>query len=211
MLTKFVARQLGAPSGVIGRWVLAPLWNRRNAALNDAVFESMALRSQDRVLEVGFGGGYLLGRMADIVAEGFVAGVEISGVMVAECERRYRSLVKTGRLELRCAPAESLPFSSGRFSKACTVNSLFYWADAPRGMAEIYRVLEEGGRLVVCVTRKRSIESKRFARQGLGLYEDEEVCQMMEGVGFERVEMSQASDRHREFICIVGGKQSHAA
>jgi hypothetical protein len=67
-------------------------------------------------------------------------------------------------------------------------------------------VLEEGGRLVVCATRRRSIENKRFAAHGIGLYEDEEVCEMTEQVGFPRVEMSRASDRHREFMCIVGGK-----
>jgi SAM-dependent methyltransferase len=119
VLAKFVAQQLGAPSGVIGRWVLAPLWNRRNAALNDVVFDRLALHSDDRVLEIGFGGGYLLGRMAGVVTQGFVAGVDVSEAMVAVCERRYRPLVRAGRLELRSAPAESLPYRSGCFSKAC--------------------------------------------------------------------------------------------
>ena len=119
----------------------------------------------------------------------------------------YRSLVKTGRLELRCATAEFLPYSTGFFSKACTVNSLFYWTDAPHGLKEIHRVLEGGGKLVLCVTSKQSLENKRFASHGLELYEDDELCRMMEGAGFEIVEMSQASDRHREFVCIVGVKR----
>jgi SAM-dependent methyltransferase len=206
VLAKFVARQLGAPSGVIGRWVLAPLWNRRNAALNDVVFDRLALHSDDRVLEIGFGGGYLLRRMTGVVTQGFVAGVDVSEAMVAVCERRYRTLVRAGGLELRSAPAESLPYRSGCFSKACTVNSLFYWSDALQALREMHRVLEESGRLVVCATRKRSIENKRFAAHGIGLYEDEEVREMMERVGFEKVEMGQASDRHREFVCLVGEK-----
>lgn len=210
MLAKFMAQQLGAPSGLVGRWVLAPLWNRRNSALNDLALDRLALHAHDRVLEVGFGGGYLLGRMAGVVTQGCLAGVDASRTMVSVCERRYRSRIKAGRIELRCAPAEALPYSSGRFSKACSVNSLFYWADAPRAMAEICRVLEAGGRLVLCVTRKRSIEGKRFARHGLGLYEDEEVCTLMEGAGFAHVEMNRASDRHREFLCLVGLKPCQA-
>ena len=206
MLAKFMAQQLSIPSGIVGRWVLAPLWNRRNSVLNDVVFESLALHSHDRVLEIGFGGGYLLGRIANVVPQGFIAGIDVSELMVTRCERRYRPAVMTGRLELRCTPVESLPYSSGYFTKACTVNSLFYWKDIPRGMAEIYRVLEEDGRLVVCVTRKQSIESKRFARHGLGLYKDEEICRMMEQVGFEKIEMNKASDKHREFVCIAGVK-----
>lgn len=176
--------------------------------MNDVTFDSMALHASDRVLEVGFGGGYLLGRMVNEVTQGFVAGVDASETMVAVCERRFRSSIMVGRLELRCAPAESLPYPSARFSKVCTVNSLFYWGDVRAGMAEIHRVLEEGGGLVVCVTRKQGIENKRFARHGLGLYEDEQVCRMLEQAGFEKIAVSAGSDRHREFMCIVGAKRS---
>lgn len=63
MIAKLMARQLGHPSGLVGRLILGPLWNRRNAALNDVAFDHLALRPHDRVLEVGFGGGYLIGRI----------------------------------------------------------------------------------------------------------------------------------------------------
>ena len=206
MLARFLARQLANPSGVIGRWVMAPIWNRRNSALNDAVFDSLALHPRDRVLEVGFGGGYLLGRMAAVVTEGLLAGVDVSPAMVAFCEKRYRPLVEAGKLDLQCAPAESLPYPDGHFSKACLVNSIFYWQDAPQALSELHRVLEEGGLLVMCFTCKRCLEDRQFARHGLALYEDGQVCQMMESAGFDGVDTTRASDRHREFLCIVGRK-----
>jgi ubiquinone/menaquinone biosynthesis C-methylase UbiE len=134
--------------------------------------------------------------------------VDASEAMVGVCQRRYRTLIEAGQLELRRAKAESLPYPSDHFSKACTVNSLFYWADALQGLAEMYRVLEDRGRLVLCVTCKSSIESKRFAGQGLAMYEDDEILQMVKRAGFEGVEMSRAADRHREFLCIVGSKES---
>ena len=83
-LDRFVAQQLHSPSTVVGRLVLGRLWNRRNRALNGAAFEALALRPGDRVLEVGFGGGYLLGRMVAAVADGFVAGVGVAGHVVSE-------------------------------------------------------------------------------------------------------------------------------
>jgi len=60
---------------------------------------------------------------------------------------------------------------------------------------------------VLCVTSKQSLENKRFASHGLELYEDEDLCMMIKGAGFEIAEMSQASDRHREFVCMVGVKR----
>lgn len=206
MVAKFLAGQLSNPSGIFGRLILAPLWNRRNSALNDAVFDSLDLRPHDRVLEVGFGGGYLLGRMLKVAADGFFAGVDISPEMVAFCERRYRPLVAAGRLELKCAKAEALPYEAAYFNKACTVNSIFYWEDAQRAISEMWRVLEEDGRLVICFTCKECLEDKSFARHGVATYEAEEVRQMLQSAGFREIGTARLSDRHRKFWRVTGRK-----
>jgi len=202
MLAKVVASQLGAPSGVIGGWVLGPLWNRRNAALNDAALDALDLQADDDVLEVGFGGGYLIERMARIVTDGHLSGVDASQTMVSRCNRRFRSLARTRRVDLRCAPAEELPYPAARFDKAVSVNSLFYWSDPVRALSELNRVLRPAGRPVLCLTRKQGIEHKSFAGHGLALYEDDALSGLLECAGFERVEVSHGRDRHREFLCL---------
>jgi len=206
VLAKFLAKQLSNPSRFFGKLVLAPLWNERNSTLNDVAFNRLALRPHDRVLEVGFGGGYLLGRMGTVITNGFLAGVDVSPPMVAFCEKRYRSLVETGKLELKCARAESLPYPDNYFTKAYTVNSIFYWESAPQAISELHRVLGEGGVLVMCFTCKRCMENKGFARHGVALYEADEVYRMLESAGFDGAEMTRASDRHRDFWCLIGRK-----
>ena len=206
MLAKFLARQLGNPSGIFGRLVLAPLWNQRNSTLNDAAFDCLALRPHDRVLEVGFGGGYLIGRMAAVVTEGFLAGVDVSPAMVAVCQKRFRPLIEAGTLELKCATATALPYPPGSFTKVCSVNSIFYWENVPQAISELGRVLEENGMLVMCFTCKTSLEDKQFAQHGLALYEDDQIGPMMEAAGFRAVSVTRASDRHREFLCVTGKK-----
>jgi ubiquinone/menaquinone biosynthesis C-methylase UbiE len=205
MFAKFLARQLGRPSGVWGL-VLAPIWNKRNAALNDVAFQALALSPQDRVLEVGFGGGYLLGRMAQVVTAGFLAGADASPSMVAFCAARYRALVSAGILELQCAPAEALPYPAGHFGKACSVNSLFYWQNASQALAELWRVLAEGGLLVLCFTAKHCLEGREFSRHGVALYETEEVHRLVEAAGFGEIRLTPAADKHREFVCLTGRK-----
>jgi SAM-dependent methyltransferase len=203
-LGRAVAKQLAHPSGVWGRLILAPLWNRRNAALNDAACGSLALLPRDRVLEVGFGGGYLLGRMATVLTKGFLAGVDGSPTMVAFCQRRYRALIERGKLELKCARAEALPYPAASFSKACTVNSIFYWEHAPQAILELWRVLEPSGTLVLCFTCKECMDSRRFARHGIALYEAEDIERMTTAAGFRDVRFTRRSDRHREFWHVVG-------
>ena len=208
MLAKLQAQQLGHPSGLIGRLILAPMWNRRNSPLNDMAFERLGLRPDDRVLEVGFGGGYLIGRMAVVVTEGRLAGVDVSQAMVDVCSNRFRALVRAGRLDLRCANAESLPYPDGHFDKACTINSIFYWPDAQQVIRELSRVLEPGGRLVMCFTCPESLRGKSFSQHGLKLYLAEQVEQMMRTAGLAQVSATRHADRHRRFWSMVG--QKHA-
>ena len=205
-LTKLIAQQLNHPSGIIGNLLIGPLWNRRNSALNDTAFSTLALCAQDRVLEVGFGGGYLLGRMSKVVTEGLLAGVDASMAMVSACQRRYRSLVQEGSLEVSCARAESLPYPAGHFTKLCSVNSIFYWQNAGKAIAEFSRVLADSGLLVLCFTCKASLATQGFTQHGLILYDSEEVQSMMGLAGFFNTQVVLSSDQHRDFLCMSGRK-----
>jgi len=206
---KFLASQLREPSGIVGGLILPRLFNRRNAALNDLTLECLGLEPRDRVLDVGCGGGYLLRRMAHFVTDGLVAGVDLSPRMVSFCERRYRPLIQAGGLEVRCASAEDLPYPSAFFTKACSVNAIFYLSEAGLAVSELWRVLADGGVLVICFTSKKSLQKRGFGKHGLSLFEDDEVRDLMESSGFREVRMVPGSDRHREFTCAVGRKQRY--
>ena len=49
-------------------------------------------------------------------------------------------LGRAGRLSLCCGQAKALPYPAGHFTKAVTVNSIFYWDNAPLVIAELGRV-----------------------------------------------------------------------
>lgn len=201
-LSKLLADQLGNPTGVSARFVAA-LWNHRNAALNDTTFEALALQPTDKVLEIGFGGGYLLSRMLPVLTEGMLAGVDVSPSMVAYVERKHRAAVGAGRLVLGCASTESLPFAAATFTKVCSVNSIFYWRDAELGLAEIGRVLIARGKALLCLTAKASLERRPFAA-AIRLFEPAEIEDLMALRGFQDMGITHHTDKHRQFICITG-------
>lgn len=203
-VSRYLSGQLRRPHGLVGRLAMAPMWNRRNAPLNDAVLEALDLQPGERVIEVGFGGGYLLDRMAAVLGAGQLAGVDPSPAMVARAKRRFDALVRAGRLDLRCAPAERLPHPDGAFAKACTVNSIFYWDDLDRGLLELHRVLGHDGILVVCFTSRASLETRGFSKYGLTLYEADEVGRAFERAGFIDTQIVDGADPHRTFHLVIG-------
>lgn len=205
-LSKYLVRQLGDPSVLMGH-LLAPLWNHRNEALNDAALAQLALEHDDPVLEVGFGGGALLGKIASVAIDGMVAGVDVSPAMVVYCERHHRELIRNGRLQLVCAGADAIPFPDGHFSKICTVDSVFYWPTVPGALSEFWRLLQAGEALVMCFTCRESMESRRFAEH-LRLYDPREIMDMMTSCGFQSLDVIQLSDQHRQFACVTCKKSS---
>lgn len=208
MVSMFLARQFAKPSRVLGPLVLAPIWNRRNRALNDAALSLLGFASDDEVLEIGFGGGYLLGRALARVTRGHVAGIDVSEAMTQHCRRRYRNEWRSGRLVLECASVDQIPFDDGRFNKVYSVNSIFYWLDVPAAIRECWRVTADGGTLVLVFTSRASLKNRPFARQGLSLLDGAEVGRLLQDAGFDVSRIEEAADRHRSYWRVVGTRRA---
>ena len=150
-VARLVAGQARKPSGAFGRLFFARLLNRVNRESNALTLESLRLEPSDRALEVGFGGGVLLAQLMLALRKGHVAGIDFSPEMVAFCEQRFRKAIRAGRMELKCASVDSIPYEAGRFTKACSVNSVYFWPSLPDGLAELARALKPGGMLSIVI------------------------------------------------------------
>ncbi len=106
------------------------------------VIEKMRLAPADNVLDVGCGAGWLSRRLALLVPEGRVIGMDISDEMV----RRARGAsVEHGNLLFIVGGADEIPWEANFFTHAISVESAYYWPNAAAGLKEIFRVLREGG------------------------------------------------------------------
>jgi arsenite methyltransferase len=146
MPPRFISRQLSHPTGFFA-YVMGRLMNRHNAKMNAFAVQQLALKSTDRVLEIGFGGGVTLPSL--FAGASFVGGVDLSKEMVSWAKGNYRHEVEGGRADFREGAVDAIPFASASFDKACTVNCIYFWRNLVQGFAEIHRVLRPGGRLVV--------------------------------------------------------------
>ena len=205
-LLEFVAKQLRRPSGLVGRVIVSRFLNRGNLPMNQLTLQLLAIQPHDRVLEVGFGGGDLINRMAPMLDGGCIAGVDFSPDMVEVSKKRLATLIQTGKVELRCASAESLPYEGEHFTKACTVNTIYFWPDPLVVLRELWRVLGSRARLVVCFNPRATLQKVPFTKYGFAFFEPDEVARLLESVGFVDVEMVPGSTGLGEFLCAVATK-----
>ncbi len=170
-----MARQFARPRGLFGRLFLGGMLDRANVRGNALVYEALAVASSDHVLEVGFGGGDLLVRLADTVSGGRVEGVELSLPMLRRVDVRVRRCGLSARVRLQESSVDSLPFEAGHFDCACSVNTVYFWPDLRRGLAELARVLRPGGRLVLGFGSDVAMRRAGYEAHGFRLYSEEEI------------------------------------
>jgi SAM-dependent methyltransferase len=98
--------------------------------------------SEDRVLDVGCGTGWLVRRIAPLVSAGLAAGMDVSDVMVGRAESLS---IQVPNAAFARGGVDAIPWNSGYFTKVISIESAYYWPDPAQGVREIFRVLSSGG------------------------------------------------------------------
>lgn len=205
MFESFFSRQLANPSGLFGRLITARWLEKANVGMNALTLESLALGTNDRLLEIGFGSGYLLEQVLSNRSCDYVAGVDVSQEMVQHVSRRLRRHIEDRKADIRQGDIESIPFVDAAFSKLCTVNTLYFWRDAKLALAECRRVLRPEGRLAICFNSKKDLAQWPGHVHGFTLYELADVEEMLVAAGFTGIEKRTGNDKDQgEFYCLTG-------
>jgi arsenite methyltransferase len=143
---RYLSQQARLPRGLVGL-LLSQIWIRETATVNDTAIELLAPTTGERILELGFGPGRTLGRLAATGAQ--VVGVETSADMQRAATRRNRADINTGRIRLHQGDGIDLPVDTNCIDGVISVHTIYFWPQPEATLVEIARILRPGGRLVL--------------------------------------------------------------
>ena len=140
------------------------------------VLEALALTPDDRLLDIGCGGGVFM-RHARERTGAHVTGVDHS-----------REMVKLAGPDAVYGSAEELPFDDASFTAVSSLIAFFFFPDPVRALAEMRRVLEPArGRVAIYTTAPEAKGSPAapypLATRG-HFYSDDELAQLPRAAGF---------------------------
>jgi ubiquinone/menaquinone biosynthesis C-methylase UbiE len=190
--------QFGHPRGVLG-WIIGLVMAAENRERIHWVMQQLDIHPTDRVLEIGFGPGVAIQQAAAQAAQGYVAGVDLSPIMIRQARTRNFRAVQAGRVDLRRGSVMDLPFEADFFDLAFTINSLHHWPDGEAGLAEMRRVLKPGGTVAIIEQPPSKITEEVLIRE-----RGEVILEAMSQVGFHEVRPVYASLKRGMVVCALG-------
>jgi ubiquinone/menaquinone biosynthesis C-methylase UbiE len=181
-IVKYIGSQFRKPTGFGGK-LSTFVMNRINGKQYRATEEALSLDNAGKVLDIGFGNGFLLHCLAKSYDDEFY-GIEISDDMLKAAAKRNRTAAVSGKMILALGNAEHLKFPDEFFDKIYTVNTIYFWDNLSAGLSEIHRVLKPGGAFVNTVYSQEFLNSLRYTRYGFAKYSIEKLVTTSTETGF---------------------------
>ncbi|MFH2102658.1 MAG: class I SAM-dependent methyltransferase [Chloroflexota bacterium] len=120
--------------------LIAKFYNRvANYTLDNHAIRRIDLPTRGKLLDVGGGTGRLAAALID----------QVDLVIVSDPSQGMLAHAAQKELDVVCATAESLPYPEACFSRIVMLDVLHHVHDQGVTIADLWRVLEPGGRLVI--------------------------------------------------------------
>jgi len=150
------------------------------------VLDTLRLDPDDRLLDVGCGGGVFLRHARDTI------GCAVQGV------DHSREMVRLARPLAVLGEADQLPFTDGEFTAISSIVAFFFFPRPVDALKEMRRVLDpEHGRIAICTTSPEAKGSPAapypLATRG-HFYTDDELSQLAREAGFTTVAVTRTDD-----------------
>ena len=205
------AAQLRCPQGEVGE-AFGQMMNLRNLPQIAGAFDTVQLHNGDRILETGCGNGGLLGYILSQAENLHYTGLEISPLMHAQAQAFNAPFIEAGLADYVLYGGGALPFADETFDKAVSVNTVYFWDNAPNVLAELCRVLKPGGRLCLNFCEKDFMARLPFAAYSFALYDAADIRALSENLPLRCIREQRSRDWavsksgnlvRREFVIVV--------
>ena len=183
-----LARHLANPDGEVGLAV-GDYMSRINSRVIEDTYRRLALQAGLRVLEIGPGNGQSIPLLLGPFADTTYAGIDISQTMLDAAAAANAAFIASGRVVLRLASVDAMPFADASFGRVVSVNCVYFWPDPGKAFAEIRRILMPGGISLLAAMTPLTAASSTVAKpqHGFRIYDDATLDRLHRAAGFSEV------------------------
>lgn len=163
-----------------------------NLGMTISTANALNISDNDSILELGHGNGKHIPQILDQAKNTIYQGLEIAELMKQEAESL--NLINAS---FELYDGQNISFEDHSFSKAMTVNTIYFWQNPVELLNEVYRVLKNGGVFCIGFAQKEFMETLPFTQHGFNLYDHAKLEQLVKETSFELVGLTVHSEKVR--------------
>ena len=196
------------PHGEAGAEMLKGM-NEHHYAVTGWALGFFEFNENDRILDIGCGGGETLRRMSEKTENGTLTGLDYSKLSVKLSIEKNKEDIESGKMNIIEESVEKMPFDDNSFDKIITVESFYFWPDPAENLREVYRVLDKGGKFLIVADINGDADLDEKDIEGIekfSLYNPtlKEFHDLLEKTGFKDIKIhTQAGEK---WVCAEGNK-----
>lgn len=196
------------PHGEAGAEMLKGM-NEHHYAVTGWALGFFEFNENDRILDIGCGGGETLRRMSEKTENGTLTGLDYSKLSVKLSIEKNKEDIESGKMNIIEESVEKMPFDDNSFDKIITVESFYFWPDPAENLREVYRVLDKGGKFLIVADINGDADLDEKDIEGIEkfrLYNPtlKEFHDLLEKAGFKDIKIhTQAGEK---WVCAEGNK-----
>jgi ubiquinone/menaquinone biosynthesis C-methylase UbiE len=188
---KELATQLSKPSGEQGVEV-ANMMHDSNLGMTMSTANALKISDNDSILELGHGNGK---HIAQILAQ--AKNVAYQGLEIAELMKQEAESQNLSNASFKLFDGQIIPFESNSFTKAMTVNTIYFWQNPIELLNEVYRVLKPNGIFCIGFAQKEFMEMLPFTQHGFTLYNDGKLSALIGQTDFKIAKLESHTEKVR--------------
>jgi len=187
--------------------------NRHHSKLTDWGLSHVSIKPNDKILDVGCGGGRTINKLAVMASAGKVYGIDYSEQSVAAARKTNARWIDIGRAEIEQGSVSQLPSPDDTFDLVTAIETHLFWPDLPNDFREIFRVVKPGGQLLIVAEiykggkHLEGVRKKIFDKHlaaNMNLLTPDGHRELFAGAGFSDVQSFE--ELGKGWICATGRK-----
>lgn len=189
MFRKFIASQFKRPTGVIGI-LTSNLMIKGNDKNYDRLIRDLELQPDDKILEIGYGPGLGIHKLAEICSSCTIHGIDFSKLMYIRAGWYNKDYVKAGKVQLQYGDFLKVPVASNDYDKIFCLNVVYFWNELSVPFQKVFTILKNGGSFHMYMAGKSFLEKSKAPDSIFNKYSIDQVVEALKAAGFISVEYS---------------------
>jgi cyclopropane fatty-acyl-phospholipid synthase-like methyltransferase len=202
MIKKIIAKQFRKPFGLLG-FMASKLMDKGNLQTINWIFSLLDPKENENILEIGYGSGILLNKLANLNINLKLSGIDFSKLMYKRAIKTNKEFIQNKVLKL--SHGDILNYNEDvLFDKIVAINVIYFWDDINKYITKINSILNKSGKIYLYMTDPKELVKIKFTTTNIfNKYTIDYVINELNKFNFTKVSYEIGKTNVAKAYCII--------